>query len=353
MNMINRNNALNFVLVVLFGQSPSVSLAQPTTKPAPSFSERQAAQGKVEYRNSCATCHGDDLAGIHLAPSLIRGRFDRNWRGKSVDILAFHLRRMPMKPVGAPGSLSDESYLNILAYILASNGFSPGDNPLPSDPEALAKLTIPRLPGAEYDPDAPVKLSAAQLQTLQNLPEVTDQMLRNPSDADWLQWGRTQDGHNYSPLKQVDNKNVGNLQLAWRTPITNGASMPTPLVNHGIMYLHNFPDTVLAIDATSGDVLWRHQYEPKSATSTKKMGLGLHGDKIFAPTSDLHVLALNAKTGELIWDHSITPETPSNLRTRYQLRSAPFVVGDKVIQGVTASESAQRWVHHRGRYRNR
>jgi alcohol dehydrogenase (cytochrome c) len=337
MKMINRHAAFLSVAIVLLGQGQSLSLAQTTSDPTVPFSAAQAAQGKSDYGKHCASCHGDDLAGIHLAPSLVRGRFDRNWRGKSVDILAFHLRRMPMKPVGTPGSLSDESYVNILAYILASNGFAPGDDRMPSDSTKLAKLTIPRTEGAEYDPDAPVALSAAQKRLLENLPAVTDQMLRNPAADDWLQWGRTQDGHGFSPLKQVDKQTVGDLQLAWRAPLGSGASMPTPLVHHGIMYLHNFPDTVLAMDASNGDVLWRHQHNPTSGISTKKMGLGLHGEKVFAPTSDLHVLALHAKTGKLIWDHTITPDTDPRLRSRYQLRSAPLVVGDKVIQGVTAS----------------
>ena len=35
------------------------------------------------------------------------------------------------------------------------------------------------------------------------------------------------------------------------------------------------------------------------------MGLALHGDSVFVPTSDLHVMALDAKTGELVWDHTI------------------------------------------------
>ncbi len=337
MAMTNRHRMLRWIATVLLFQWHSASWAQTTTETAVPFSAGQAAAGQSDYGQHCASCHGADLAGIHLAPSLIGGRFDRNWRGKSADILLFHLRRMPMKPVGVPGSLSDEIYTNILAYILKSTGFAPGDSPLPSDSATLAKLIIPRLEGAEYDPDAPVAASSAQQQLLENLPEVTDQMLRNPSPDDWLQWGRTYDGLSYSPLKQINKQNVTDLKLAWRAPLRDGPSMPTPLVHQGIMYLHTFPDTVLAIDATNGDVLWRYQYSPKSKTSSQKMGLGLHGNKVFVPTSDLHLLALDARTGQLIWDHSITPETASNLRGYYQLRSAPLVVGNKVIQGVTAS----------------
>jgi alcohol dehydrogenase (cytochrome c) len=124
--------------------------------------------------------------------------------------------------------------------------------------------------------------------------------------------------------------------------LRDGTSMPMPLVHGGVMYLLTFPDTALALDASNGQVLWRHRYEPQGSPSSQKMGLALQGDKVFMPTSDLHVLALSAKTGELVWDHKIAPPTappkrPSALPISYQLRSPPLVVGDKVIQGVTAS----------------
>ncbi len=54
---------------------------------------------------------------------------------------------MPQEPEGKPGSLSDETYTNILAYILRSNDFAAGDAELPSDMDALSRLTIPQLPG--------------------------------------------------------------------------------------------------------------------------------------------------------------------------------------------------------------
>lgn len=243
---------------------------------------------------------------------------------------------MPPDAVAASGSRSDEIYTNILADILLSNGLAAGDAVLPSDREALSRLTIPRLAGMETDPDAPVPGAAARSQLLENLPAVTNAMLQDPSPNDWLLWGRTYDGQSWSPLKQIHRENVANLRPAWRAPLRGGTSMPMPLVHGGVMFLHTYPDTVLAMDASNGMVLWRYRYEPGSPSS-QKMGLALHGDKLLVPTSDLHVLALSARTGELIWDHEITPETPPEMRPRYQLRSAPLVVGNKVIQGVTAS----------------
>ena len=51
---------------------------------------------------------------------------------------------------------------------------------------------------------------------------VTDDVLRSPSDADWLQWRRTYDGWGYSPLDQIDRENVGTLRLAWSRALNPG-----------------------------------------------------------------------------------------------------------------------------------
>ena len=161
-------------------------------------------------------------------------------------------------------------------------------------------------------------------------------MLKDPAPGDWLHWGRTYDGQNFSPLTRIDRKSVKDLAPAWRAPIPSGPSMPTPIVHDGVMFLQTSPDTVMALDATSGAVLWRRSYKP-SVPSSQKMGLAIAGGRVFVPTSDLHVIALDAKTGETVWDHEIAIEPPAVGRGIFNLRSAPLIVGDKVIQGVTGS----------------
>ncbi|MDP3739294.1 MAG: PQQ-binding-like beta-propeller repeat protein [Hyphomonadaceae bacterium] len=167
---------------------------------------------------------------------------------------------------------------------------------------------------------------------------VSPAMLRDPAPGDWLQWGRTYDGQNFSPLKRIDRSNVANLAQVWRSPVQAGLSMPTPLVHDGVMFLQTSPDTVLALDAATGVELWRHAHKVATGiSSTMKMGLALSGGRVFVPTSDLHVLALDAKTGATVWDQPIEVRPPATVSTTLGLRSAPLIVGDKVIQGVTTS----------------
>ena len=328
--LITKRTNFFWIVMLLLSQWQPLSSAQ-----TPAFTKDQATQGRKAYRESCAVCHGAKLEGIQLAPSLAGPRFDQTWRGKSADVLSFHIRRMPPETVESPITLIEDDYTNILAYILITNGLEAGDATLPTEAASLAKLRIPLLPGQKLDPDAPVTPTAEQAALLANLPAVTDDVLQNPSPNDWLQWGRTYDGQRFSPLDKINKKSVKNMSVAWRAPLRPGSNMPHLLVHEGVMFLHTHPDTVLAMDATNGNVLWRYQYKNQGGSS-QKMGVSLHGNKVLVPTSDKHVIALNAKTGELIWDHEIELPTPA-MKGAYNLRSAPLVVGDKVIQGVTAS----------------
>jgi len=102
------------------------------------------------------------------------------------------------------------------------------------------------------------------------------------------------------------------------------------------MFLHTAPDVVLALDATTGQQLWRPCLQA-GQWLVDEDGPRPWRRACFAPTSDLHVIALDAHTGEQAWDHKIELSQPATNRSVFNLRSAPLVVGNKVIQGVTAS----------------
>jgi alcohol dehydrogenase (cytochrome c) len=306
------------------------------------FTERQARQGQEAYVGLCASCHGADLEGAGIVPALVGRRFDQTWRGKPTAALAFHVARMPPgsdQQADAPGerpAARNGTHADILAFILARNGFAPSAVAMSQDPAELGSDIIPELAQGAADPTQPGELSANERERLARLSNATDAMLRNPPADDWLHWGRTYRGQSYSPLDEINRTTVERLTPAWRTPLLHGSSLPMPVVHDGVMFTHTYPDTVLAIDATSGAILWRYQRKDTGAApqpmALKKMGVSLHEDRVYVATSDLHVIALNARTGELVWEHALDLGSAAGRQPIF-LRGAPLVAGDVVIQG--------------------
>src|SRR5580704_15673477 len=82
------------------------------------------------------------------------------------------------------------------------------------------------------------------------------------SGSDWLVGGRTFDEQHFSPLKQITDKNVSRLGLAWANDIESAMGLATePIVVDGVIYVSAPQSRVYAVDALSGKVLWR--FDPK------------------------------------------------------------------------------------------
>jgi alcohol dehydrogenase (cytochrome c) len=296
-----------------------------------SYTQEQADVGKGEYTLHCGSCHGETLAGMVVVPAMAGEVFAFRWGGKPASHLMQHMRRMP--PV-QPGSLSDESYANIFGYVMQYNGVIAGEDSLPSDPEMLAELSIPLGNGLVADTQL---ASFGQSSLLDGLTPINARMLDNPSANDWLSWHRSNDSEGFSPLAQINKENVSTLKKVWSRELPPGNNNPTPLVHDGVMFFQTFPDTVMALDASSGELLWRYRHEPEVAPS-RKMGVALYQDKVIVPTSDMRMLALDAKTGRLVWSSKIAADLEvATGMDRYDLRAAPTIAGNKIIQGVVGS----------------
>ena len=70
------------------------------------------------------------------------------------------------------------------------------------------------------------------------------------------------EGWGYSPLDQINASNVKDLKPVWTmsTGVVEGHQAP-PIVNDGVMFVATPMNQVMAIDAKSGDLLWRYQRE--------------------------------------------------------------------------------------------
>lgn len=110
------------------------------------FTAEQAKNGERAFQAKCATCHGADLHSTDAeAPDLTEGAFKFGWQGKTIAD-RFEQIRSTM-PAGNARSLDDQTYLDIVAYILAFNGIPAGDQKLEPDVPALENITINVPPG--------------------------------------------------------------------------------------------------------------------------------------------------------------------------------------------------------------
>jgi len=104
------------------------------------YSDAQAKRGEEKYGQSCAKCHGPDLSGADAAPPLAGGEFNSGWNDLSVGDL-FERLRVTM-PADKPGSVSRQDNADIVAFLLAKNGFPAGDAELSSQTELLKTIKI-------------------------------------------------------------------------------------------------------------------------------------------------------------------------------------------------------------------
>lgn len=166
---------------------------------------------------------------------------------------------------------------------------------------------------------------------------VTDERLLHPEPRNWLMFRGSYDGWGYSPLAQINTKNVTKLVPAWTfsTGVEEGHQSP-PIVNNGVMFITTPKNQVLALDAKKGELLWRYKKElPEDLFQLHptNRGVALHGDKVFLATVDAHLLALNAQTGEVVWD-----QTVEDYLKGYYMTLAPLVARGKVMIGVSGGE---------------
>ena len=83
------------------------------------YTPAQAERGEAAYRQACSGCHQPNLSGYdHL---LVGQKFMDHWREDTLDSF-YHLMKVSM-PRGAPASLGDKAYLDILAFILQNERF--------------------------------------------------------------------------------------------------------------------------------------------------------------------------------------------------------------------------------------
>jgi alcohol dehydrogenase (cytochrome c) len=170
---------------------------------------------------------------------------------------------------------------------------------------------------------------------------VTAERLRNPEDGNWLLFRRTYDGWGYSPLARITPANVGRLQLVWSaaTGQVEGHQAP-PIVNNGVMFVATPGNQLIALEAKSGNVLWRYKRPlPDDLTTLHptNRGVGLFGDKIYFASADAVLVALDARTGKEVWSAKV-----AEYKNGYYMSLMPLVADGTVMLGTSGGELGVR-----------
>lgn len=168
-------------------------------------------------------------------------------------------------------------------------------------------------------------------------PPVTSEQLLKPAEGDWKLIRRTYDGWAYSPLKQINASNVAKLKPVWSfaTGVINGHQAP-PIINGGVMFISTPGNQVLALDAKTGNQLWRYKRplaEDAIVLHPTNRGVALLGDKVYFASGDAVLVAINAKTGKEAWATKVAEN-----KDGYYMSLAPLVAEGKVMVGVSGGE---------------
>lgn len=306
------------------------------------FTAPQANAGRSQYVANCAGCHKFDLKGAGEAPALAGTGFMGAWGNRGARELYSTIQAS--MPYNNGNSLDVSTYQNITAYLLSANGAQPGamdftgretvkiaaiadgKGPAIAPPPATASVAAP---ATSYPPGRFGVTVAGAIKTYQ---PVTDDMLAHPKDADWLMYRRNYQGWSHSPLKEITPANVKGLQLVWSWAMNDGgASEVTPIIHDGVMFLSNVANTVQALDAKTGELLWENRIgpAPKRAYGATR-SLALYGDKVFVPTTDAKLYALDARTGKIAWQTVI-----EDGKEGYSNTGGAIAIHGKILVGLT------------------
>jgi quinohemoprotein ethanol dehydrogenase len=162
--------------------------------------------------------------------------------------------------------------------------------------------------------------------------------------GNWMSHGRDYREQRFSPLKEINDQNIGSLGLAWHYDLdTDRGQESTPIVVDGVMYVTSAWSKVFALDAATGALLW--SYDPKvdpewavnACCDVVNRGVAVWKGKVFVGTLDGRLVALDAATGKPVWD---TLTIDRNFR--YTITGAPRVAKGKVLIGNGGSEMGVR-----------
>ncbi|WP_024588550.1 PQQ-dependent dehydrogenase, methanol/ethanol family [Aliihoeflea sp. 2WW] len=161
----------------------------------------------------------------------------------------------------------------------------------------------------------------------------------------WLTHGLDFQETRHSKLDAIDATNVGELGLAWATSLESRRGVEaTPIVVDGVMYVTASWSVVHALDARTGEEIWRYdpevprEHASKGCCDVVNRGVALHEGVVYVGAFDGNLHAIDAVTGERKW----MVDTIENRDMAYTITGAPRVYKGNVIIGNGGAEYGVR-----------
>ena len=162
--------------------------------------------------------------------------------------------------------------------------------------------------------------------------------------ANWLLNGRTFDSAHFSPLKQINDRSVSGLGLAWYMDIDSAMGIVSePIVVDGVAYVSAPQSKVYAVEAAGGKLIWK--FDPKvrldlalngSYSARTNAGVAVWEGKVFVGTGDCRLIGIDAATGKQLWQSLVCDPTQTGIT------NAPHVAKGMVFMGYNGSDDGVR-----------
>jgi alcohol dehydrogenase (cytochrome c) len=272
------------------------------------FATAQLSQGRWEYSQKCAVCHGAQLQGGG-APSLKGRVFNDQWDGKTLkDFYNYVHKNMPL---GQGGDLNSQEYADIVAYILAQNGLPAGEEKFTakSSMERVLELSAAAGNAPASAPPGEVRIGELYGKLAQpdtHAPTQAELDAADTATTNWLMYNKGYRGERYSLLRRINANNASKLRPVCMFQLGELGTFSTgPVMYDGILYVTTHLGTY-AIDANSCKKLWSHQHvaQGPEMNATNK-GIAVAGGRVIRGTQDGFLFALDAKTGAPLWTRQV------------------------------------------------
>lgn len=164
------------------------------------------------------------------------------------------------------------------------------------------------------------------------------------SGDNWLVKGGSFSQQQFSPLKQLNDKNVAHLGLAWIAEMDDPMGLASePIVVDGVIYISAPRSIVRAVDAVDGKVLWTFDPQVRldystgnSSVSRVNRGVAVWEGRVYVGTGDGRLVAIDAETGTQLWSSKVVDPSLNGIS------GAPRVAAGKVFIGYSGSDEQVR-----------